>query len=59
MAVNVYYGQSTTAAGEAQKVVVLYGETAIPKFNEGDLVTVYFKEGNSAGNPTLTFERNE
>lgn len=59
MAVNVYYGQSTTAAGETQKVVVLYGETVIPEFSEGDLVTVYFKEGNTATNPTLTFERND
>jgi hypothetical protein len=47
MASTVYYGKSTTASGETTKQVVLENVESLPSLQSGDLLGVYFAQGNT------------
>lgn len=55
MSNNIYFGKSTTDSATSVKKV---GLTTAPtdKFNQGDLLAVYFESGNTASEPSISFD---
>ena len=55
MSNNIYFGKSTTDSAISVKEVGLV-TAPTDRFNEGDLLAVYFESGNTASEPSISFD---